>query len=203
MALLHTVPNGDLAISPAITLEQGESMIVNIGQRDFKYFTPSASSDITALEGEESVVKRGIYDLYLATARTAEAGAGASEDPAVVVVAEDENLLLKELQFSEERKQFNLLLKEFQTKAAASSSSSGVSAVQEGAVSKSYNPIAIESSDFATAKDLEAFGLEHLKSELTRRGLKSGGTLTERAERLFSVRGIPFKKIDKRLKIKK
>ena len=39
------------------------------------------------------------------------------------------------------------------------------------------------------AAALEAHGLEALKAELTRLGLKCGGTLAERAARLFALRG--------------
>ena len=39
------------------------------------------------------------------------------------------------------------------------------------------------------AAALEAHGLEVLKAELTRLGLKCGGTLAERAARLFALRG--------------
>lgn len=38
--------------------------------------------------------------------------------------------------------------------------------------------------------DLEALGLERLKVELIQRGMKCGGTLQERAARLFSVKGM-------------
>ncbi|CAL8083183.1 unnamed protein product [Calicophoron daubneyi] len=41
-----------------------------------------------------------------------------------------------------------------------------------------------------SSKDLEHYGLDVLKSSLTTRGLKCGGTLSERATRLFSVRGL-------------
>nr|CAG4649054.1 EOG090X0OE5 [Polyphemus pediculus] len=42
----------------------------------------------------------------------------------------------------------------------------------------------------AIATDLEKLGLDHLKCELMRRGLKCGGTLTDRALRLFSIKGL-------------
>lgn len=45
-------------------------------------------------------------------------------------------------------------------------------------------------------EDLEALGLNVLKEELLRRGLKCGGTLCERAARLFSVRGKRQEDID-------
>ena len=62
-----------------------------------------------------------------------------------------------------------------------------------------FEPIHLESSDYATVAALEALGLDRLKFELGKRGLKVGGTLTQRAERLLAVRGVKPKKIDKRL----
>ncbi|PIC22169.1 hypothetical protein B9Z55_016316 [Caenorhabditis nigoni] len=50
-----------------------------------------------------------------------------------------------------------------------------------------YGPI--ELSDYTSAEDLELLGLEHLKSALNDRGLKCGGSLSERAARLWSVKG--------------
>jgi hypothetical protein len=42
--------------------------------------------------------------------------------------------------------------------------------------------------------------LGHLKAELERRGLKAGGSLDERANRLFSVRGLKENEISKKIK---
>ncbi|MGH0140278.1 UNVERIFIED_CONTAM: hypothetical protein FKN15_008956 [Acipenser sinensis] len=42
---------------------------------------------------------------------------------------------------------------------------------------------------FSSASELEVLGLERMKTELMALGLKCGGTLQERAARLFSVRG--------------
>lgn len=49
---------------------------------------------------------------------------------------------------------------------------------------------------FSSVADVESLGLEKLKCELTARGLKCGGTLQERAARLFSVRGLAREQID-------
>ncbi|KAF7460222.1 Hypothetical predicted protein [Marmota monax] len=49
---------------------------------------------------------------------------------------------------------------------------------------------------FSSAAELELLGLEKLKSELMALGLKCGGTLQERAARLFSVRGLAKEQID-------
>jgi len=58
---------------------------------------------------------------------------------------------------------------------------------------------AIELTQIKDSVELEAFGLEHLKVELQRRGLKCGGSLQERAERLFSVRLLAPAKYPKKL----
>lgn len=51
-------------------------------------------------------------------------------------------------------------------------------------------------SSVSSVEQLERLGLDVLKEELIRRGLKCGGTLTERAARLFSVRGLTCDQID-------
>ncbi|XP_024431880.2 splicing regulator SDE2 [Desmodus rotundus] len=49
---------------------------------------------------------------------------------------------------------------------------------------------------FTSAAEMELLGLEKLKGALTALGLKCGGTLQERAARLFSVRGLAKEQID-------
>ncbi|CAI0442134.1 unnamed protein product [Linum tenue] len=51
--------------------------------------------------------------------------------------------------------------------------------------------------------DLEVLGLEKLKKELQARGLKCGGTLQERAARLFLLKSTPLDKLPKKLLAKK
>ncbi|KAI6186790.1 Cathepsin X [Aphelenchoides besseyi] len=48
----------------------------------------------------------------------------------------------------------------------------------------------VDLDKFESAKQLESLGLLHLKHALESRGLKCGGTLEERSERLFSVKGL-------------
>lgn len=55
---------------------------------------------------------------------------------------------------------------------------------------------AVDLSAFSSAAELESLGLERLKCELMALGLKCGGTLQERAARLFSVRGLAKEHID-------
>ncbi|OCT79480.1 replication stress response regulator SDE2-like [Xenopus laevis] len=60
----------------------------------------------------------------------------------------------------------------------------------------STEPSPIDLLAYKTAAELEALGLEKLKLELVALGLKCGGTLQERAARLFSVRGLSRDQID-------
>jgi len=52
--------------------------------------------------------------------------------------------------------------------------------------------------DFNTAEEMEVLGLERLKTELQIRGLKCGGSLTERAARLFLLKTTPLEKLHKK-----
>ncbi|CAL0302172.1 unnamed protein product [Lupinus luteus] len=56
---------------------------------------------------------------------------------------------------------------------------------------------------FSSAAELEVLGLERLKSELQSHGLKCGGTLQERAARLFLLKSTPLDKLPKKLLAKK
>lgn len=67
----------------------------------------------------------------------------------------------------------------------AASSSSG--SVETGPVPE-HNPIDL--SQFSSAKDLEGAGAETLKNELMRLGLKCGGPIDQRAERLWLTKGV-------------
>ena len=63
-------------------------------------------------------------------------------------------------------------------------------------------PVVIDSpidlSDFATPAELEAAGLVKLKHELARHGLKCGGSLSERAARLFLLKVTSVDKLDQK-----
>ena len=53
-------------------------------------------------------------------------------------------------------------------------------------------------SKYKSEQELETLGLDHLKAELQRHGLKAGGSLSERAARLFLLTHTPMEKIDKK-----
>ncbi|EJD73821.1 hypothetical protein LOAG_18785 [Loa loa] len=55
----------------------------------------------------------------------------------------------------------------------------------------------LDLSSFETATDLETLGLDRLKSALVALGLKCGGTLKERAERLFATKGHKLSEMEK------
>ncbi|KAL6128575.1 hypothetical protein ACLB2K_071930 [Fragaria x ananassa] len=57
--------------------------------------------------------------------------------------------------------------------------------------------------DFNSASEMEVLGSERLKLELQAYGLKCGGTLRERAARLFMLKSTPIEKIPKKLLAKK
>ncbi|XP_034620591.1 replication stress response regulator SDE2 [Trachemys scripta elegans] len=61
---------------------------------------------------------------------------------------------------------------------------------------QSTEPTRIDLLAFNSAAEMEELGLEKLKFELMALGLKCGGTLQERAARLFSVRGLSKDQID-------
>ncbi|ESO08692.1 hypothetical protein HELRODRAFT_117195 [Helobdella robusta] len=63
--------------------------------------------------------------------------------------------------------------------------------------------IKVNLNDYNSPEELAELGMEVLKKELTDRGLKCGGTLIERASRLFSVKGLNKDKIPKKLLAKK
>lgn len=54
----------------------------------------------------------------------------------------------------------------------------------------------LDLSSVTSVQQLEVLGLDVLKEELMSRGLKCGGTLSERAARLFSVRGLDLDQVD-------
>lgn len=60
------------------------------------------------------------------------------------------------------------------------------------------DPSAVNLSDYTSAEALEALGLDALKAELVARRLKCGGTIKERAARLFLLRDKTREEIDRK-----
>lgn len=57
----------------------------------------------------------------------------------------------------------------------------------------------LDLSAFSSAEELMSLGLDRLKSALQALGLKCGGTLEERAQRLFMTKGIALESLDQSL----
>ncbi|CAL4974712.1 unnamed protein product [Urochloa decumbens] len=66
-------------------------------------------------------------------------------------------------------------------------------------VNKSSHSEPLDLAKYSSAAELETLGLEKLKTELQTRGLKCGGTLQERAARLFLLKTTPLDKLPKKL----
>merc|ERR1712071_723140 len=64
----------------------------------------------------------------------------------------------------------------------------------------SYPPIAMKW--VTSIIELRKYGRYHLQHELKRRGVKSGGTVDQQAERLFSIKGLSKKQIPVKLRMK-
>eukprot|EP00644_Phytophthora_capsici_P016308 jgi/Phyca11/535316/estExt2_fgenesh1_pg.C_PHYCAscaffold_340035 len=157
----HT--SSDEGFFPAISVEQTEILLVNIGSQPFAYEIPGFEPVITALE------------------------AGGAQELAVeaTIKATEGEVKVEPAPTASPKKESKVKVERPQTKKAAPTEPP------------------VDLMKFETVEALEALGLERLKVELSRRDLKCGGNLTERASRLFSVRGKAWEDIDAKLKAKK
>jgi splicing factor 3A subunit 3 len=67
-------------------------------------------------------------------------------------------------------------------------------------VDSSVNDQRLNLATFKSAAELEALGMDRLKAALQAEGLKCGGTLTDRAQRLWSIRGKKIEEIPAKLR---
>mmetsp|Transcript_22894 Transcript_22894/g.33454 ORF Transcript_22894/g.33454 Transcript_22894/m.33454 type:complete len:618 (+) Transcript_22894:43-1896(+) len=144
---------------PAVSIEQGESMVLNAGQKAFRYLSSTTNSS------REVCVVKGVLDALSSV--------------------EVPDVRLSEVLADVE-------------KMKSTTSGSAIAPRQT-----SFPRIDINSSEFQTPRDFMTLGMDHLKAELAARGLKSGGTLQERAERLFFVKGLRDDQIGSHLKAPK
>ena len=89
--------------------------------------------------------------------------------------------------------------------AAAAASPAAAAKVPEGEKAPPAEPVEAEALDlapFGSAAELAALGLDRLKAALLAAGLKCGGTLGDRADRLFSVKGLDQNEFPKELRAK-
>ena len=57
------------------------------------------------------------------------------------------------------------------------------------------DPETVDLLNYSSVSELETLGLDVLKAILIARGMKCGGTLQQRAERTWAVRGVPHEQI--------
>jgi len=159
-SIAEVVSSGGV-LYPAMSLEEGQSAAINIGQRPFQHNCfPNSSS---------------VYSLFRNIDETKPVDKGCRQ-----------------------------ICGETYTSSQTVEKDSGVTkALKEPIEEESFSPIDLESDVVSSCDDLEARGPEHLKAELARRGLKVGGTLQERAARLFAVKGLAQSEIPKKLLSKK
>lgn len=143
-------------LSPALSLDSGEALVLNVGQKPFKF-----DQNCNAVE---------LYPVYQLFIRNMTELSLPITD-------------LKEIKETKINKKNEVSKDE-----------------EEGP----FAPLNLEKDERFQGQDglpqLQALGMNHLKAELSRRGLKSGGTLQERAVRLWSVKGISEDQIDGKLK---
>jgi hypothetical protein len=146
---------------PSISLENEESVELNLGGKPFKY-SPG----------------KGYAAVWTSVVGASEESSAHGGDSEVVVAAQEANNTFAAIPVS--------------TPAAA-----------PAAAPVDYPAIDLDAEDYSSIEALEALGLVHLKQELERRGVKAGGTLQERAQRLLAVRGLRPDQIDPKLLAKK
>jgi len=204
-----TAPVDDLSalrFFPAMSLENNESVLLNLGSKNFKY-TPS--DEFIASEKAAGVSESG-----------KKATPGKGKKSSVSVTEEGDNKVTVGpivsvwealLHPTTVVDSVDNIAKDATSDAtstaakasAAVSPAAATAAASTSSVEETHPPINLEDSLYADLSALEELGLVHLKHELQLRGMKTGGTLQERAKRLHSVRGVPWEKIDPKLLAKK
>ncbi|KAJ8571879.1 hypothetical protein ON010_g4955 [Phytophthora cinnamomi] len=172
----HT--SSDQGFFPAISVEQTEILLVNIGSQPFLYEAPGFEPIISALEtsGDSTA-------LVPSSSKT-------TPEVDVPISSSDDKTPAASSDIKKKCEVAPLANPQTETPQA-----------EENPAAPSHPPIDL--MKFETVESLESLGLERLKMELSRRDLKCGGNLAERAARLFSVRGKKWEDIDAKIKAKK
>jgi len=166
----------DALFFPAFSLEDGEAVLVNAGQNAFRFSESFSSTGLQVRPLWEAV------QFYPATKP--------------LVLAES----AKTVKISEAKAAPCVSVVDGHVDAAAAAAAAAASIPVASAESgESFEPISLEDDKWSSAVSLESLGLARLKAELQKRELKIGGTLQERAARLWSVRGLSRGQYDKKL----
>jgi len=205
---------------PALSLEDGEAALVNIGQRPFIHHPSGDIGNMPVIISEDindktKSSKKGKKPTKkeMAAAKEAETVA---VSPSVVIQAPylpvlqaldkyirdkiplESNDFVKPLVKTKEGNKIMEKTNKIETTGVATD----VIITEKETVfeAKAYPPVVLEDEKYGDSNSLKALDLGHLKAELERRGLKAGGSLDERANRLFSVRGLKENEISKKIK---
>ena len=196
---------------PVISVESGESVKVNIGQCPFKYYAAPPSSSFTEfvpvlqnLSDKYSESIRSYVAFYDTHVRSNAIGDGHSISTYAVDSVRSESALASTLddELNKSAKGVDVHGEHAPASSLPIEVNHSVDSSVAPACTFTFDSIDVDSSEFTSPELFFHFGMAHLKAELERRGLKSGGTILERSQRLFLIRGVSPYKIDKKLKAK-
>ncbi|RQM18437.1 hypothetical protein DD237_000883 [Peronospora effusa] len=171
----------DEGFFPAISVEQTEILLVNIGSQPFLYKPLGFESVIDALNDEAADESAAVATIVRDIAATSPCRASSNNNEysgtsALVTTKQSKEIPATNVKTSTPKKSEKKI---------------------------SVTAPRIDLMKYETVESLELLGLERLKQELSRRDLKCGGNLTERATRLLSIRGKSWEDIDDKFKAKK
>mmetsp|Transcript_12917 Transcript_12917/g.16304 ORF Transcript_12917/g.16304 Transcript_12917/m.16304 type:complete len:657 (-) Transcript_12917:288-2258(-) len=174
----------EIGFFPAFSLEEGEALLINVGRSDQTKFTHPCSGYLPLASASKIFSKTG--------------------------KPKESNRENKDLAMSPSKQEFKQQ-PSFDSQPPTSSELKLVSSAKKTDPSSSLkSEKALPSGDIRaydlsscnTIEDCEKLGLDVLKKELQSRGVKCGGTLQERAKRLFLVKDLSPAEIDPKLKAK-
>ncbi|PWA96817.1 Sde2 N-terminal domain-containing protein [Artemisia annua] len=193
-------PNGSLASVNGGKVE-GESSV-------------GCSSESASEEEKETVIEEQLGSINESNDKGVDASVGHEESTVnnvddSTVSFEMEKLAKPELNDKEKQTELPISsnVQQVETTDVEANSADAKEVINEEKVSTNSNCPELEKplnfDEFNSAAEMEVLGMERLKSELQERGLKCGGTLQERAARLFLLKTIPLEMLPKKLLTKK
>ncbi|PWA78472.1 Sde2 N-terminal domain-containing protein [Artemisia annua] len=194
-------PNGSLASVNGGKVE-GESSV-------------GCSSESASEEEKETVIEEQLGSINESNDKGVDASVGHEESTVnnvddSIVSFEMEKLAKPELSDSEEKQTelpISSNVQQVETTDVEANCADAKEVINEEKVSTNSNCPELEKplnfDEFNSAAKMEVLGMERLKSELQERGLKCGGTLQERAARLFLLKTTPLEMLPKKLLAKK
>ena len=170
-----------MTLIPAISLNEGEQIELRLQKQEMKYL-PNTATAVGEILLKAKLLLPNASD-YENTIDKIERSRNRNED-------NENNQKPRAIEATETIKN-NLINPDIPLVTDISPSNEATTPVIEK--SDYEDPVAYEPIDlhqYQAASELEVLGLQRLKIELTKRGLKCGGTIQERATRLFAIRDI-------------